>query len=102
MWSIYIKWVNKKFSGQPVQKINRYWSRFLNPFKFNVDINLTPHDLFHNLKPNGLNLSCDKYIKVLNKLMECKDLRANPSQEGVLHTKQVPDTKVLQHVISSK
>jgi len=37
---------------------------------------------------NGLDLSCDEYLKILNKLMKVKDLRATPSQERVLNAEQ--------------
>jgi len=42
-----------------------------------------------SLEPNGLDLSCDKYVKVLNKLMKAKDLKVNPSQEGVFDVEQI-------------
>jgi len=55
-----------------------------------------------SLKPNGLNLSCDEYIKTFNRLMEAKDLMENSSQEGVFDVQQVTNTKALEHVKGSK
>jgi len=54
------------------------------------------------LEPNGLSLSCDEYIKTFNKFIEVKDLRENPSQEGVFNVKKTTNATVVQYVKLSK
>ena len=48
-----------------------------------------------SLEPIGLDLLHDEYIKVFNKVMEAKNLRANPTHEGVLDAEQANETKLL-------
>jgi len=47
-----------------------------------------------SLEPNGLDLSCDKYIKIFQKIIQAKDLWANSSEEGMLDTEQTPTLKI--------
>jgi len=72
------------------------------PSKPCVGVKLSEHNQSMSgtsLEPHGLNLSREEYAKVLNKLLEAKNLRVNPSQEEVLDAEQ---TITCNHFIQFK